>query len=80
MNEREYMITSKDKILTIIQNRKTELSSFGVSRIGLFGSCVRNEQTSCSDIDILVDFFLEKENYDNYMALILNYANNAFKI
>ena len=72
------MITSKDKILTIIQNRKRELSNFGVSRIGLFGSCVRNEQTSCSDIDILVDFFPEKENYDNYMALY-DYLENLFE-
>jgi len=52
--------------------------NFGVNRIGLFGSYVRNEQTRRSDIDILVDFFPEKENYDNYMALY-DYLENLFK-
>lgn len=31
---------------------------FGVSKVGIFGSVARNEQTDASDIDILVD--LEK--------------------
>jgi hypothetical protein len=29
---------------------------YAVSELGLFGSCVRNEQNDQSDIDILVDF------------------------
>ena len=42
------------QILTYI---KPELQSrFNVKRIGLFGSVVRGEQTSNSDIDIIVDF------------------------
>ncbi|MCL1942173.1 MAG: nucleotidyltransferase family protein [Candidatus Azobacteroides sp.] len=69
---------SKNKILETIQNHKTDLMNFGVNRIGLFGSYVRNEQTRRSDIDILVDFFPEKENYDNYMALY-DYLENLFK-
>jgi predicted nucleotidyltransferase len=69
---------SKNKILKTIQNHKAELIGFGIRRIGLFGSYVRNEQTSQSDIDILVDFFPEKENYDNYMALY-DYLENLFK-
>lgn len=52
-----------------IQHHKTELQHFGVNRIGLFGSYVRNEQTPRSDIDILVDFVPEKETYDSYMAV-----------
>ena len=35
----------------------------------MFGSYIRDEQSEKSDIDILVDFFPEKENYDNYLAL-----------
>jgi predicted nucleotidyltransferase len=72
------MATSKDVILRTMQSHKSKLSDFGVSRIGLFGSYVRNEQTPRSDIDILVDFFPEKENYDNYMALY-DYMENLFK-
>jgi predicted nucleotidyltransferase len=34
----------------------------------LFGSYSRNEQSSESDIDLLIDFEPEKENFDNFMA------------
>jgi predicted nucleotidyltransferase len=60
-----------------MQNHKTAMLDFGVNRIGLFGSYVRNEQTPHSDIDILVDFSPEKENYDNFMALY-DYLENLF--
>ncbi|MBI5303451.1 MAG: nucleotidyltransferase family protein [Chloroflexi bacterium] len=39
----------RDKILPILQ-------PYGVTRIALFGSVVRGEETPESDIDILVDF------------------------
>ena len=71
------MAITKNKILKTIQNHRADLLDFGVSRIGLFGSYVRNEHTPHSDIDILVDFFPEKENYDNYMALY-DYLENLF--
>ena len=72
------MVTSKNKILKTIQNHKAALQDFGVSRIGLFGSYVRNEQTPHSDIDILVDFFPEKETFANFMAMY-DYLENLFK-
>ena len=37
--------------------------------IRLFGSYLRNEQSEKSDIDLLIDFEPEKENFDNYMAV-----------
>ena len=70
-------MTSKHTILHTMQNHKTELLAFGINRIGLFGSYVRNEQFPHSDIDILVDFSPEKENYDNFMALY-DYLENIF--
>jgi uncharacterized protein len=30
---------------------------------------LRNEQSDTSDIDLLIDFDPEKENFDNYMAV-----------
>lgn len=48
---------------------KSQLSKYGVSNIGLFGSYLRNEQSNGSDIDLLVDFNPEQENFDNYMAV-----------
>jgi len=62
-------MTSKNTILSVIRKNKTQLTSFGINKIGLFGSYVRNEQQPQSDIDILVDFEPEKETFDNFMNL-----------
>ena len=62
-------MTNSDYILSIIKTHKGELQIFGVKDIGLFGSYARGEQNVNSDIDILVDFFEDKENFDNFMGL-----------
>lgn len=62
-------MTTKDYILTTIKVNKFRLSKFGIREIGLFGSYARGEQSDKSDIDILIDFEPDKENYDNYMAV-----------
>jgi len=62
-------MTTRDYILTTIRTHKSEFSKFGIRNIGLFGSYVRNEQSDKSDIDILIDFDPDKENFDNYMAV-----------
>ncbi len=46
-----------DELKKIInQHRETLEQRYKVSRIAIFGSCVRGEQTDESDIDILVEF------------------------
>ena len=62
-------MTTKENILSILKAHKFELSKFGVSEIGLFGSYLHNEQCAKSDIDLLIDFEPEKENFDNYMTV-----------
>lgn len=62
-------MTTKEHILSVLKTHKTELSKFGVLNIGLFGSYLHNKQSSNSDIDLLIDFEPEKENFDNYMAV-----------
>ena len=48
-----------------MRKNKDILKSYGVKKIGLFGSYVLGTETDKSDIDILVE--LEKENiYKNY--------------
>jgi len=61
------MIT-RDYILNTLKINKTNLEKYGVKNIGLFGSYARGEQNNNSDIDILIDFESDKENFDNYMA------------
>ncbi|MEI6749364.1 MAG: nucleotidyltransferase family protein [Bacteroidota bacterium] len=62
-------MTSKEYILNALKISKPELSKLGIKDIGLFGSYARNDQSEKSDIDILIDFDPEMENYDNYMAV-----------
>jgi hypothetical protein len=63
---------SREEVFATLQRLKDELSTrFSVSRIGIFGSVARGEQTEASDIDILVEFsrpvgfftFVELEEY-----------------
>ena len=71
-------MTTKEKILEQIKLHRSELNKFGISNIGLFGSYTRNEQSEKSDIDLLVDFFPDKESFDNYMA-VCDLFENLFK-
>ena len=57
----------KDQIFKRILTEQAQLSLFGVKNIGLFGSFVRGDQTTDSDIDILVEFTPEKHTFDNFM-------------
>jgi uncharacterized protein len=71
-------MTTKENILYILKTHKYELSKLGVSNIGLFGSYLHNNQSVNSDIDLLIDFEPEKENFDNYMA-VYDIFENLFK-
>jgi predicted nucleotidyltransferase len=60
---------TKDNILNALRTNKQKLRKFGIRNVGLFGSHINNEQSSESDIDLLIDFEPEKENFDNFMAV-----------
>jgi len=62
------MLTSEE-IMEKIEGNMENIKKYGVKRIGLFGSYVRNEQKSESDIDVLVGFERGKNTFDNYMDL-----------
>jgi predicted nucleotidyltransferase len=42
---------------------------FGVKRIGIFGSFVHGEAKEGSDVDVIVEFREDAENFDNYIEL-----------
>ena len=49
-------LLSREMILNTLRKHKSEiLKQFPVKRLALFGSVVRGEQTTQSDVDILVD-------------------------
>ncbi len=62
------MLTSETIMKEIEENMAT-IRKFGVERIGLFGSYVKEEQGMESDIDILVKFKKNEKTFDNYMDL-----------
>jgi hypothetical protein len=67
----------KNIIFNTLQGKKSELEGYGVQRIGLFGSFVRGENKSDSDIDLLVDFQREKKTLHNLVNLG-DYLENLF--
>ena len=71
-------MTTKDDILKKLHANMHMLSEFGIRNVGLFGSYIRNEQSNDSDIDLLIDFEPEKENFDNFMA-VYDLLENIFK-
>jgi len=59
----------KNAILHTLATHKSQLAGFGVNKIGLFGSYVRNEATENSDIDLLVDIRKDKKTFNNFLSL-----------
>jgi predicted nucleotidyltransferase len=59
---------TRENILEQLNNKVVELQQkFTVRSIGLFGSLVRGQTDSESDVDILVDFV--EPTFDHYMDL-----------
>jgi len=67
----------KQYIFNQLARRKSDLHKFGVNKIGLFGSYVRNEQKEDSDIDILIEFEKGKTTFDNFMGICF-YLDDLF--
>ncbi len=65
----ETHVKTKANVLELIQANKDRLQNYGVKRIGLFGSFVREEQNAESDVDLLVDFEPGQKTFRNFMNL-----------
>ena len=64
--------------MAFLQSHQAEIQSFGVKRLGLFGSFVRNEQHPASDVDFLVEYEPGRKSLNNYFGLI-DWLENAFQ-
>ena len=62
-------IATKHDVLTVLSQNQARLRAFGVRRLGLFGSFVRGEQHTGSDIDLLVEFEVGQKTFDAFMNL-----------
>ena len=68
---------SANKFLEQLEARRPELKRFGVSRLGLFGSCLRGEERGDSDVDVLVDFAPGRKTLANLIDLA-DYLESLF--
>lgn len=61
---------NKEEILLFLKNHKKELyNDYGVIKIGLFGSFVRNNETEESDIDIAIEIKEEYKTLNNFLSI-----------
>ncbi|MEK7066615.1 MAG: nucleotidyltransferase family protein [Patescibacteria group bacterium] len=63
-------VSSIEEIVTYLKkNRMFFYERFGVTSMGIFGSFARSEQTSASDIDMVVEMEGSKKNIHTFMQL-----------
>lgn len=60
---------TKQEILKKLEENGKHLKEYHVNLLGLFGSYIKDEQQSTSDIDILVEFEDGMKTFDRYMDL-----------
>ncbi|MCA1959393.1 MAG: nucleotidyltransferase family protein [Desulfomonile sp.] len=63
------IILTKSDILARLLRNRDRLKALGVGRLGLFGSFVRGDQRSDSDVDLLVSFEPGRKTFDAFMDL-----------
>ena len=64
------MMLAKEEILRRIRENREKIRSFGVKRIGIFGSVVRGEVAEKSDVDVVVEFERGKATFKNVCGLV----------
>lgn len=64
-------VQTKEQILSLIRGHQDQIRSWGVRRLGLFGSFVRGQPSGDSDIDILVEFETGHKTFDNFVGVAL---------
>jgi predicted nucleotidyltransferase len=69
---------NKAEIVKSLHDNLDTMRKFGVSSIGLFGSYSSYQNNESSDIDILVHFEKEMNNFNNFMDLKF-FLENIFK-
>ncbi len=60
---------TKEDISRTLGRNSARILALGVTRLGIFGSFVREEQNTDSDVDILVEFTADQKTFDNFMQL-----------
>jgi predicted nucleotidyltransferase len=62
-------IKSKSTLLSALTTNKKVIRSFGVCKLGVFGSFASGNFKHDSDVDLLVEFEPAQKTYDNFIEL-----------
>ena len=62
-------VQTKEQVLSLLQEHHHHIRAFGVRRLGVFGSFVREHQGRESDVDMLVEFEPGAKTFDAFMQL-----------
>ena len=66
----EFAIQNKEMLLQRLLDHQKEIRSFGVSRLGIFGSFAKGTSIRPnSDVEFFVEFEKDKKTFDNFMGL-----------
>ncbi len=67
--DKKHTLDRKIEIKRLLIKNREIIKKFGIKKIGLFGSVVKGQIRSGSDIDILVEFDKDQERYKNLIDL-----------
>jgi predicted nucleotidyltransferase len=62
-------INNKKELFDVLLHRKADILSFGVTRLGVFGSFVKDKVDENSDVDFYIDIVPEKKTLKNLVGL-----------
>ena len=62
-------IKNKEELIQRILDNQEIIRKYGVKQLGIFGSFVRNEATTDSDVDLFIEFYPEYKTFKNFMRL-----------
>ena len=60
----------KNTVIEILRANEASIRSYGVTKIGIFGSVARGEHHAGSDVDLLVEFKKGTKTFDNFINLV----------
>lgn len=62
-------IKTKKELLSLIHSHRERIAEYGVVRLGIFGSFVRDEANENSDVDLFVEFNPSFKTLKNFVGL-----------
>ena len=62
-------VQNKTELIERILANQHKILSYGVRRLGIFGSFVRDKANAGSDVDFFIEFIPEQKTFKNFMRL-----------